>query len=238
MHWTQATAFGLLLLLTGCGSYQTSGYGGYSAPTIAKPTAPALPITVKDDAYRPTIEFDSEAGHGGYTGDATLWGIYGSMDRKTKARRYYSQWSNVYDDRAWRFFQSAGSSKGERLEVSSINRNVVSCTGYRYSGCAYSETLNVYFTEAQMRRGAKEGLSVKMFARSGSEKTFDVPADVVAQLLAKMDSIARGQTPASSTGETFQDRWNKWAERYVTCASNHLGDTARVNECTGPAPTR
>lgn len=185
----------VLAALAGCApppSYNSSNvYTGSVSPSRAATATDLSSPTIKNDPYKPSIEVRAE---GAEKTDADLnaeiWGLYGKVDKKTGAVSTYVQWGEVYGDRAWRFYSSASTNKGESLSFTQVERNVSKCFP-RLGQCTYSEVYNITIPQALLRSGAKDGISFKIFGKSGSERIVNIPADVVAQFNTKIAEASK-----------------------------------------------
>lgn len=147
-------------------------------------------ITVQDDPYHPRVIFYTEVQTIGAAPRAYLFMLLGSIDRATKLRKWQIQWSAVYHAKEWHHYRIATLEGGVELPQIERSSKVLNCSG-RGAGCSYQERLVFGMTEAQVKAGARSGLRLKMFGKSGNETFATVSADEVANLLQKMNSYGK-----------------------------------------------
>lgn len=188
-----ATGVAAVLVLAGCYG-PTPTYSSYSGggSNYARPdTAPSSP-SIKEDAYNPSIEVETDIGERKSPGGGTeIYGLYAKIDRASGVVVTYVQWSTIYTSSEWLFFSRASSSQGKAYDFRQVNRKVSSCS--RYSGCVYTETYNIYIPAQDMRTGAKSGISFKIYGKTGAERVIDLSADLVAAFNSKVDEATKGR---------------------------------------------
>jgi hypothetical protein len=182
----------MTLALAACGSpsstynYSSAGYTTAAAPKNSDPSGPVI----KNDPYSPAIEV--EMGGGKREGNGTqIYGLYGAIEKKAGTTRTYVQWAEVYSGSEWRFYSRASNNQGAPLEFKQVDRKVASCSGR--GSCVYDETYNVYLTPTQLRQGAVDGLSFKIFGRNGDERIVSLPAAAVSAFNEKMAEAAKSR---------------------------------------------
>lgn len=156
----------------------------------------AAPIEIKDDPYRPDIEFKSSLVQFGPASDQKMWLLIGRMERANKNRTYYVQWYAIYSSPNWRLYSSASTSKGEVLKFDVVDRHIDRCYA-RLGECVYGEVYNIFIPDKIMGRATKEGLSFKLFARDQSESVVNISAELATSLLQQM--IHPGTMPTTTT---------------------------------------
>lgn len=160
-----------------------SGYG-YSS-RVTKIT-PSNYISVENDPFEKWVTYTSEVGQSGYLGDTISWILTGENSRDKEQQQYYVQWGNVYTSENWRYYTRSNNNKAEQLSFATVDRDVSSCD--TYTGCVFTEIFNIYFTSEQMQEASIKGLTFKVFARDGTEKTTLVATSLVQALLTAMQS--------------------------------------------------
>lgn len=139
-------------------------------------------LSVQDDSFRPYILFEYAFQDEDSRG-AVIYSLIATVDRKTKAKGFYLDWSEVYIDRDWRFYSGAGTSNAEQLPFSQLDRKVASC---RAGSCVYSEAYRIRLSEAQFRRGETTGLAVKVFSGRAPDRLTIISPHVFQEVAAKM----------------------------------------------------
>lgn len=75
----------------------------------------------------------------------------------------------------WAFIDRAYS-HGERLSLTEIDRDVVSCSGSAYSGCSLKEDVAINISKNELEIYSESGLTFKVYGDGGSA-SFVVPAE-------------------------------------------------------------
>lgn len=180
------------LVLAGCGK---------TVPISADPDSAAGPQENSDPACArinedPASRFiDVEATGGVRNGDGKqLYGVFGLVERKTGDVLSFVQWSEEYSANERRNYWRAAD-RGAALPFAEVGRKLSPCNGR--TGCAHTETFNIYFTPEQMKRAALEGLSFRISSRKGSERIVAIPANTIVGFNEKIAEAAR-KAPAKS----------------------------------------
>jgi hypothetical protein len=164
----------------------------YSAPKSVSPSN----FRIKADAYSPAIDVTCDPGERGSVPAGTeIYGLYGKIDRASGRSTTFVQWGEVYTDRDWRFFSRASNDKGQSLDFDKIDRKVSSCSR---GTCVYSETYNIYLSSADLRTGASQGISFKIYGRKGDERIVNLPADMVREFNSKLAEAMRQRSSRGS----------------------------------------
>lgn len=183
----------ILLIITVGGCYGGGeSYGAYPAsvstyvaPRNSDPTAPSI----KNDRYSPTIDVKTEGGErGAHPTGVELYGLYAKIDRSTGKVTAYVQWSDVYTDRAWRFYNRASNDKGQRYDFDKVDRSVSSCS---YGTCVYAETYNIQIPQVDIRAGARNGVNFKIFSQTGQERVIQLSAELLREFVGKLDEAQK-----------------------------------------------
>lgn len=176
-----------VVVLAGCAtppSYSSSPSYGSSSTQYQE--SDLSPPTIKNDQYSPSIQVRSEGGKRGQVSQGKgveIWGLFANVGRQSGAVVTYVQWGEVYWDKAWRFYSRASTNKGQSLSFDTVDRKVTRCS---HGTCVYSETYNIMLTSADMRAGAKDGISFKIYGREGDERVITIPASIVEQFNEKV----------------------------------------------------
>lgn len=170
-YLTLASAF----LMSGC----MVSYGAYYQPQV-------LNVSPQEIALKTTIEktqFDKCAQAVG--AEVISNPEYFSMENTSYVTRLRS-WlckpptHQLYVDieypGVWRFYQSATNDRAEAVGMTLISRDPIDC---KSTGCSFSETVGIKLSEADLKRGAKQGLKYQLSAKSGDKTVIEVPANVV-----------------------------------------------------------
>ncbi|MGE0154777.1 MAG: hypothetical protein AB7R90_19325 [Reyranellaceae bacterium] len=182
-HWKKAPA--------ACRAKAAAAAVGAFVAVIAPAALAQLYKTeIRDDPFRPHVQYESESHSVNVDPDTTrIFVLVGIVDRKTAERKYLVQWSAIYRDRSWRRFSGAALEGGEMMEFLVRSRDVSSCVA-AFRTCLYDEFAYIYLSEAQMRRGAKEGITFKVFSQGGSKDIVStIPAGMIASLLDTMPPV-------------------------------------------------
>ena len=147
-------------LLAGCSKASPTGGIGEAANSTGtasqENTDPACARINEDAASR---FMDVEATGGVRNGDGKqLYGVFGLVERKTGDVLSFVQWSEEYSANERRNYWRA-SDRGTTLPLAEVGRKLSPCNGR--TGCAHSETFNIYFTPDQMKRASLEGSPVR-----------------------------------------------------------------------------
>jgi hypothetical protein len=189
MNLSMRSAVAALACLAASGCYDPgstyAGGGSSSSYTSQEPYSP----WIIEDAYSPAIKVATNAGERGGGYNVEKYALFGLIDRKSGAARTYVQWAEIYVDKGWRFYYRASNDKGEPYEFSQVARDVGNCSPY--SGCVHTETYNIYIPARDMKAGAKDGISFKIFGKDGSERIINLNADLVAAFDEKMIDAAK-----------------------------------------------
>lgn len=182
-------------LLAACGSpeYTSSSTGG-SSPTAYRAIDVSAP-TIKNDTYSPDIKVktgEAERGAAGYGRGTEAWALFANVNKQSGAVVTYVQWVEVYWDKEWRFFSRASTNKGQPLSFDKVDRSVSRCSS---GSCIYSETYNIMMPAAELRSGAKDGISFKIYSKSGAERIINIPAEIVAQFNEKVAEAQKMRKP-------------------------------------------
>jgi hypothetical protein len=186
MNISQRGALMALICLAASGCYDP-GYGGGGSSSYAD-QEPYNPW-IKEDAYSPAIQVATNEGERGGGYNVERYALFGLIDRKSGAARTYVQWAEIYVDKAWRFYYRASNNRGEPYEFKQVSRDVGSCSPY--SGCVYTEMYNVYIPAQDMKAGMNDGISFKIFGKSGEERIINLSAGLVAAFNEKMAEAAK-----------------------------------------------
>ena len=84
---------------------------------------------------------------------------------------------NIFYNGDWRYYNSAILRGGDVVKSSFADRNVVSCSGSRYSrGCSLSEGFTLMLTDDQIENFAVDGkVAVQMRAQRGEAVIVEIP---------------------------------------------------------------
>ena len=180
----------LVPVVAACGG--GNSYSSYpSSASYSKPpknSDPSSP-TIKNDNYSPSIEVNTEPGERGAPPNIEIFGLFGKVERSSGKATAYVQWNELYIDKEWRFYTRASSSKGQPYQFNQVGRDVSKCD--RYTGCIYSETYNIYLPPSDLRGGANEGISFKIYSKNGQERVVRLSPSLVTEFNEKMAEAAK-----------------------------------------------
>lgn len=170
-----------------------SSYSGstYSSPSAGFRASDLSAPTIKDDSYSPNIQVRATGGERGSPGEGQgieLWGLFANINKQSGAVVTYVQWSDAYWDKEWRFYSRASTNKGQQLSFDTVDRTVSKCS---YGTCIYAETYNIMMPAAELRSGAKDGISFKIYSKTGVERVITIPAEIVAQFNEKVSEAQK-----------------------------------------------
>lgn len=111
--------------------------------------------------------------------------------RKGDATLVYVQWTAVYAAHASRSYNRASGDNVRSYDFQELDRKVGHCGS---SGCVYGETYNITIPPADLKRGASEGIRLKIYARNGDEVVVQLPASLIAEFNAKLAEVQKMRT--------------------------------------------
>jgi hypothetical protein len=83
----------------------------------------------------------------------------------------------------WRFYDHAYDSDGNRLDVTLIDRSVISCSG---GTCSHSEDIGVNVDIGYLKKHASSGIRFKVVGRGG-EEVFVVPSPYINAFIERLN---------------------------------------------------
>lgn len=148
--------------------------------------------TIENDPYSISIDITTESATRRSPDLSQVYNLLSKTHRKGDVTLAYVQWSAIYTDRTWRFYNRASNDKGQSYDFREVARDVHRCSSSR---CLYNETYNIVIPPADLRRGATEGIRFKIYARNGGDVLVEIPASLVSQFnkeLAEVRKIRAG----------------------------------------------
>jgi hypothetical protein len=112
-----------------------------------------------------------------------LFGLYAKINKASGAIVTYVQWSEVYWVQEWRFYSRASNSNGQSYSFDRVSRDVSKCGR---GTCIYSETYNIGIPAADLRAGAKDGVSFKIYGKNGDERVINLSPALIEEFNAKV----------------------------------------------------
>ena len=139
-------------LLSAAGCYAPPSYQA-SSPSAGLPAVNSEPTTptIKQDAYATSINVEARGGEQTAGSTSQLFGLYGTINKKTGATVVYVQWAEIYAAPEWRFYSRASTNKGQELSMATVDRKVGNC--HRTGNCIYTETYNIMMPAADLKAG-------------------------------------------------------------------------------------
>jgi hypothetical protein len=154
--------------------------------TAAQSRAPSGAISIDDDPYKQGIFYRSDLGVVMSPEASVRWKLIGRKLRRYNIRAHYINVQIEYSAIGWSHYEQAITDRGEALSLQPSGRDISSCAG-GLGRCTYSESFDIALGEAQMRRGASEGLGIRLYAQSGRGAIITIPPSLVQALLAEME---------------------------------------------------
>lgn len=151
-------------------------------------TDPSDP-TIERDQFSPVIKVVAKGGERSEGSDSQIYGLYGAIDKKSGATTTYVQWGEVYGSTDWRFYVRASNDKAQPLSMKEVQRNVGRC--FSTGRCVYTEVYNIMIPAADLKSGATEGASFKLYAKNGEQRIVKLPAELISKFNEKMAEAQR-----------------------------------------------
>ncbi|HEX6939978.1 MAG TPA: hypothetical protein VF158_11240 [Longimicrobiales bacterium] len=141
-------------------------------------------VEVQDSEFEPHVTFVGVEVPYDTSYAANVHFLRSWLDKKTGALYHQLYVVNYYRG-DWRFWRSANNANAEPLDFVSIERDVVSCSGY--GSCLHSETFGISIPHDALLAN-RDGYSLKVYAQSGRSMVLRITAR---QIAAQLEAIAR-----------------------------------------------
>jgi hypothetical protein len=178
-----AAIFLCLMALAGCAD---SASGPHAPLAQSQPmTAPAL----KNDAAAPMIEVATSEGVYPRADGTELVRLVGETDRVTDKQRVYVDWGETYTGKDWRSYYKAAGDTAQPYDFVQLDRSGPRCDAGQ--ACSYTEKYRISIPAREILVAAREGLTFKVYSRSGKDRTVTVSPAIAAAFADKMAEAAR-----------------------------------------------
>ena len=155
-----------------------------------------LDVSLRDDAFHPETEYASSIIREGTFLEPIQYQLVAKRDRRTLAVRVAVHCGITYSGFGYRHYAVARDAHAQQLVITDILKRSRHCGK---GPCEHAEYFNVYVPEADIRAAAaaKATYAIKLFAKTGSERLVVVPADVVVNVLTRLDNRVMAGAPGS-----------------------------------------